>query len=168
MMKSSSRASSRPNAVKKELDGLIRDIRASHRKAAKHGGQGCAELDRALVRAEAIRDTLKADDSQSIDWGKLTWTLAYLLEWVKLLCSSINCISPRGIRNDYWVYHKAFAPSPRSVTRGTRRETRRHADLPLYGRKRQEEGKPEFLARYGCFLPNPRCAIGWMGRNVRV
>lgn len=132
MKVSSSRASSRPSAVERNLDRLIRDIRAAYREAAKHGGQGCAEIHRALVRAEALRDTLNVDDSQSTDWGRLTWALTYLLECVKLLCSSINCIFSWEIKHDYWVHHKAIASSTGSVARRTGRDTWCYEDIPLY------------------------------------
>ncbi len=133
MRKAKPRYASSGQSALDELDILIHDLRESYRKAVKHGSRGCAELFCALERAEAIRDMLRTNNDQSIDWDMLGWVLPYLLQWIKeILCSSINWVFPRRTDNDYWVYYKKTAASARCVAGGTIWNTWRYSYLPQY------------------------------------
>jgi len=103
------RASSGSSVVQREVEQLVREIRKAHRRAARRGDPGCAELEEALARAEAVQKLLEA--AEPLKWGKFIGVATFLLELTKWICSSLNCTFTRTRFNGYWFNHIPDAPS---------------------------------------------------------
>lgn len=131
-------ASPGPNAMQHQLDMLIEELRSARRKATRQKGQGCAELDRALARAEAIKDMLCERRYRLRHVREVMVFLSSLYALVKRLSSSTNCILPRGDACDYWVDHKKATPRQRTFSRGAFEGTRGNKNIPLFRGERQE------------------------------
>jgi hypothetical protein len=132
MSQLSERVSPRTSAALDELEGLIGLIRQAHQRVEQHGGQGCAELNRALTVAEELKLKLASEGGQSkVRWEHVTFTLRYLLDVVKLVCSLINCIFPRRTTIGNWVHNKKASHQRSYVAGGACVRTRRDACIPF-------------------------------------